>query len=283
MATTLDQIVATVRQRVEESKQLLPLRELAERVDGLDRPLRGFRKALLAASEQGIAVIAELKKASPSRGVLRGSYPVGILANQYLQGGAAALSVLTEEKYFQGSLQHLVEASAATDLPCLRKDFTVDEYQLYEARLYCADAVLLIAAVLPDPLYGTLYQKACELGLDVVCEAHNEEELARTVAIGADIIGVNSRDLKTFAIDLQTHVKLAPHLPTSALKVAESGITCGRDVRGLRGLGYQAFLVGESLMKTDDPGAALAQIIGDAKAPPLGAIGVPAWTTGTKD
>lgn len=282
MTTNLDQILSTVRQRVEVCRKEVPDEELSARAQAM-RPARGFRKTLEFASRQGPAVIAELKKASPSRGALRGSYPVGMLANQYRQGGAVALSVLTEETYFQGSLQHLLEASAATDLPCLRKDFIVEEYQLLEARAHAADCVLLIAAALGDPEFGMLFRKAHELGMDVLCEVHTEAEVARAVAIGADLIGVNSRDLKTLEVDTQTHYRLAKLLPENALAVAESGIRGGADVRDLRAAGYSAFLIGESLITQPDPGAALAHLIGEAKAPPLGSLGVPGFRTGTKD
>jgi indole-3-glycerol phosphate synthase len=276
MPTKLDEIVASTRRRVDDRQRARPLDELIDATERLTAMPRGFRKALMSASVDGIAVIAELKKASPSKGVLRGTFHVGGLAMQLEQGGATALSVLTEEDYFQGSLMHLLEASAASNVPCLRKDFIVDEYQLYEARYHRADAVLLMASVLGDPQLGALYKKAREIGLDVLCEVHDENELARAVDIGADIIGVNSRNLHTLQVDPEVHYALAKHLPKDVLRVAESGIQSGADVSKLRwpndgAPAYQAFLIGELLMKADDPSLVLSQIIGQAKAPSLGA------------
>jgi indole-3-glycerol phosphate synthase len=265
--TTLDQIISVVRSRVELAKRALPLREMAQLANERKRPTRGFREKLLAAAKQnGFGIIAELKKASPSRGVLRGTFHVGGLAMQLERAGASALSVLTEEQFFSGSLDYLREASAASDLPCLRKDFIVDEYQLHEARANSADAILLIAAALSDAELQSLYSEARELGLDALCEVHNEAELERVAAIGADVVGVNSRDLRTLQVDMTTHARLAPHLPKNALRIAESGISNGVEIGELKKHGYQAFLVGELLMKSDDPGPVLAKLIADAKA-----------------
>jgi indole-3-glycerol phosphate synthase len=273
MPTKLDEILASTRRRVDERQRTLPLREIVGEVERVTTAPRGFRKAVESAAANGIAIIAELKKASPSKGLLRGTFHVGGLAMQLERAGAAALSVLTDEDYFQGSLAYLVEASAATNLPCLRKDFIIDEYQLYEARLNRADAVLLMASVLSDPQLGTLYNKARELGLDVLCEVHDEKELARAVAIGAEIVGVNSRNLRTLEVDREVHHRLAASLPTNVLRVAESGIQSAADIRKLLGedgaSGYQAFLVGESLMKADDPGQMLTQLIAQASEPSL--------------
>ena len=263
MPITLDHIIAVVRAGVALSKRHVPLRDIAKLAEEQKRPTRGFRKRLMSAASgaAGFAVIAELKKASPSRGVLRGTYHVGGLAMQLERAGASALSVLTEEQFFSGSLDHLREASAATNLPCLRKDFIVDEYQIHEARANSADAILLIAAALTDQELRNLYAQARELGMDVLCEVHNEGELARAVAMGADIIGVNSRDLRTLEVDMSTHARLAPHLPAGALRVAESGLSNGQEIAGLRNHGYQAFLVGELLMKHDEPGIALSKLL----------------------
>jgi len=279
--TTLDQIVEVTRKRVSSVREDVSAGEL-ERAAAKHTP-RGFREALLRASTSGPAVIAELKKASPSQGEIRGSFPVGRLAQQLEQGGAAALSVLTEEVFFQGSLANLREASAATSLPCLRKDFIVDEYQLIEARANAADAVLLIVAALDDAQLRLLHARARELHLDVLVEVHDEAELARAIALGADIIGVNSRDLRTLAVDMGTPVRLAPQLPRTALRIAESGLNAHIEIRNLGMIGYQGFLIGTSLMKAEDPGAALQQLIASAKAPPLGASGVARWSAGTRD
>jgi indole-3-glycerol phosphate synthase len=265
MAATLSQIIAETRARVETARREVPLAELARQADRAPRSAGRFRLALQHAAETGIAIIAELKKASPSRGVIRGTFPVGMLAKQLAQGGAAALSVLTEEQHFQGSLAYLREAAAATGLPCLRKDFIVDEYQLFEAVVNSADAVLLIAAALDDRELSHLYGRARELHLDVLCEIHDEAELARVIAIGADIIGVNCRDLKTLAVEPATHFQLVAKIPPGVMRIAESGINTPDDIRKLRAAGFNAFLIGESLMREEDPGAALAKLIARVK------------------
>lgn len=279
MSDRLQEILSNTRQMVEAAKREYPLaevKELAKLHAG-----RGFRASLLAkAASDGLAVIAELKKASPSKGEIRGSFPVGRLAMQLSEGGAAALSVLTDEKYFKGSLQNLREASAAAGLPCLRKDFIVDEYQLWEAKANHADAVLLIAAALGDAEYSQLFHRAREIGLEVLCEVHDEQDLARTVAIGAEMIGVNTRNLKTMEVDAANHARLAGKLPGNAVRVAESGFRSGDDIREARAHGYQAFLIGETLMRADDPGAALRRLIGQAKAPK--AEGMIGWGTGPR-
>src|SRR4051812_44027593 len=234
MSTKLEEIVNVVRKRVAEAQHTRPLRELENDVAKVKHKPRGFRAALLEAGKTRPAVIAELKKASPSKGVMRGSYPVGGLAMQLEQGGAAALSVLTEEQFFHGSLTHLLEASAATQLPCLRKDFIVSEYQVFEARLHSADAILLIVAALTDRELTLLNARAKELGLDVLCEVHGEVELTRAVSVGAAIIGVNSRDLHTLQVDPEIHTRLAEKLPKTTLRVAESGFKNGHDIARLR-------------------------------------------------
>lgn len=281
MSTTLDNIVAARRRAVALLKAAGDVRALRAQAEQY-RP-RGFRTALARAAAAGPAVIAELKKASPSRGVIRGSFPVGRLATALAAAGAAALSVLTEEDYFQGSLAHLREASAATHLPCLRKDFIVDEVQLIEARAHHADAVLLIVAALSDGELPRLAGLARELQLDVLCEVHDEEELERALTAGCDMIGVNCRDLRTFRVDMSTALRLGPAIPPGVLGVAESGIQSADDIRRLRGHGYGAFLIGESLMRADDPGAELVRLLAESKAPPLGTPAAPAWSTGTKD
>src|SRR3954471_22356385 len=254
MAITLDQIVAVRRREVEQAKASTDMADLRRRAEA--HAPRGFRRALARAAETRPAIIAELKKASPSKGVIRGSFPVGRLANSLAAGGAAALSVLTEETHFQGSLDNLREASAATKLPCLRKDFIVDEFQLLEARANNADAVLLIAASLTWADLRELHGQARHIGLDALVEVHDEAEMGRAAAIGADLIGVNCRNLRTFEVDLRVALELADKLPPSTLKVAESGIKSAADIRTLRAAGYAAFLIGESLMRAEDPGAA---------------------------
>lgn len=260
--TKLEEILAATRARVAAQKERADLHAL-EKAAATHQP-RGFRKRLHAMAQLGPAVIAELKKASPSKGMLRGTFPVGILANQLARNGASALSVLTDEQFFEGSLTNLLEASAATNLPCLRKDFIVDEFQIVEARAHHADAVLLILAALDDAAFRRLLDYAQSLELDVLCEVHDTEELRRALEGGADIVGVNSRDLKTFNISLSTLVDMVENIPGHVLKVAESGIDKGKDIRELHAAGYQAFLIGEALMRADDPGDKLQQLLHDA-------------------
>jgi indole-3-glycerol phosphate synthase len=260
--TTLDQILAATRERVARSKERAELRPL-EKAAAAHTP-RGFRKRLAAMSQLGPAVIGELKKASPSKGTIRGTFPVGVLANQLARGGASALSVLTDEDFFQGSLANLLEASAATDLPCLRKDFIIDEFQITEARANHADAILLIMAALDDATFRRLLDYSRALDLDALCEVHDEEELRRALEGGADIIGVNSRNLKTFQVSLDTVIDLAGSIPNHVLRVAESGIDSGAEIRELHAAGYQAFLIGEALMRAEDPGQKLQQLLQEA-------------------
>src|SRR5262252_7521495 len=227
--TTLDQILAATRDRVARSKQRAEVRSL-EKAAAAHTP-RGFRKRLVAMSQLGPAVIGELKKASPSKGTIRGTFPVGVLANQLARAGASALSVLTDEQFFQGSLANLLEASAATELPCLRKDFIIDEFQILEARASHADAILLILSALDDNVFRTLLERARAMELDVLCEVHDQDELQRAMEGGADIIGVNSRDLRTFQLNLNTVMELSSLIPNHVLRVAESGITSGAEIR----------------------------------------------------
>ncbi|HSM84638.1 MAG TPA: indole-3-glycerol phosphate synthase TrpC [Candidatus Limnocylindrales bacterium] len=258
----LDEILAATRERVAQTRAQANLRALEKMA--ADHQPRGFRKRLQAMSQLGPAVIAELKKASPSKGVLRGSFPVGVLANQLARNGASALSVLTDEQFFQGSLANLVEASAATELPCLRKDFFVDEFQLLESRANHADAILLILAALDDKTFRDLLDRAEAMELDVLCEVHNQEELRRALEGGADVIGVNSRDLKNFQVSLDTLIELAENIPNHVLRIAESGISGGSEIRELHSAGYQAFLIGEALMRAEDPGKRLQELLHDA-------------------
>jgi indole-3-glycerol phosphate synthase len=262
MPTSLDQIVAATRRRVVNAKRSADLRQLEQRAER--HAPRGFRRALAARSRTGPAIIAELKKASPSRGLIRASFNPTSLAEELAAAGAAALSVLTDEEFFQGSLENLQRASASAKLPCLQKDFIVDEFQLLQARACCADAILLIVAVLSPAELIALSTKSRALGLDVLCEAHNEEELGRAVDAGSDLIGVNNRDLRTFEVDVNTAHRLAELIPQNVISVAESGISNGADIARLRAAGYNAFLIGESLMKTASPGEALKILLADA-------------------
>jgi indole-3-glycerol phosphate synthase len=215
-------------------------------------------------------VIAEIKKASPSKGLIRSEFDPGWLAGRYAAGGAAALSVLTDWPFFQGSLRNLELASEAVALPCLRKDFTVDEYQIVEARAHKADAVLLIAAALTDAELSRFAGAARGLELDVFVEVHTPRELERVLngigATGLDAIGVNNRDLKTFEVRLETALEMADHIPAGVVRVAESGISTAADLASLRGAGFDAFLIGESLMRQGDPRTALAALLAGAVA-----------------
>ena len=262
MASILQQIVSETRMRFADGMNPSRRAEL-EKLAAEHRP-RGFRKRLLEAAAHGPAIIAELKKASPSRGLIRENFAPNELAVELAQAGTAALSVLTEEKHFQGSLQNLRLASESVSLPCLRKDFIVDELQLLEARAYGGDAALLIVAALDDSELTRLLRAAQELEIDVLCEVHNEEELTRALGAGFDIIGVNNRDLRTFEVTLETSLRLNVRIPLTALRVAESGIDSGAHIARLRSIGYQAFLIGESLMKQPCPGDALRKLLTDA-------------------
>ncbi len=259
MAAILERIVAASRVRVAEAKHVADLREMERRAE-MHVP-RGFRRALQAKSRAGVAVIAELKKASPSKGLIRADFPPAGLARELEAAGAAALSVLTDEEFFQGSLRNLEEASGAVAIPCLRKDFIVDEFQLVEARAHSADAVLLIVAALSSEELRTLAARARRHGLDVLCEVHDGEELKRALDAGCDLIGVNTRDLRTFKVDLETAFQLAERFPADVVRVAESGIHSAVDVARLRAANYDAFLVGESLMRADSPGDALRELM----------------------
>lgn len=262
MPASLDQIVAATRRKVAEDLRSADLRKLEARAQA--HVPRGFRRAL-ERSRTGPAVIAELKKASPSRGLIRANFHPGELAVELEAAGAAALSVLTDAEFFQGSLQNLQQASAATQLPCLRKDFIVDEFQVLEARAHHADAVLLIVAALSPSELRTLAKASGSYSLDVLCEVHDERELDRALAAGCDLIGVNSRDLRTFTVDLNTAFRLAGLMPRNVLRVAESGIKNGKDIVRLRAAGYQAFLIGEWLMKTASPGEALQALLAECE------------------
>jgi indole-3-glycerol phosphate synthase len=271
MSVSLDSIVAATRQRLikRASAQVSSNRqnsdpESLERVAAAHTP-RGFRNRLRQAAQDGIAIIAELKKASPSKGLIRADFRPSELARELEQAGAAALSVLTDEQFFQGSLEYLREASSSSSLPCLRKDFIVDEFQIVEARANRADAILLIVAALNQKELVSLAGIARSHSLDVLCEAHDEQELQRALDAGCDLIGINSRNLRTFEVNLETAFRLVEKIPATCVRVAESGIKSGADIARLRSAGYEAFLIGESLMKEERPGEALANLIEEAK------------------
>jgi indole-3-glycerol phosphate synthase len=250
------------------AKGRVPAAELDKRA-AAHRP-RGWAAALRRQAAVGFAVIAEIKKASPSKGLIREDFDVEWLARRYHAGGAAALSVLTDEPFFQGSLRNLELASAATPLPCLRKDFMVDEYQIVQARAHRADAILLIAAALNNAEMKQLAAAAHGRELDVLVEVHTGDELARVLdalgETGADAIGVNNRDLKSFEVKLETSLALIERIPAGVARVAESGIATAEDLAMLRAAGFDAFLIGESLMRQSDPGTALASLLAVARA-----------------
>jgi indole-3-glycerol phosphate synthase len=252
----LDDILARKREEVAARRAAVPLAALRARALH-ESPRRGFRAAL--AARPAPAVIAELKRASPSRGPIRSAYDPAAIARGYAGGGATALSVLTDGPFFGGSLEDLAAARAAAALPCLRKDFLVDPYQVEEARAWGADAVLVIVAAMSDEQARELLAAAYDAGLDVLVEVHTAAELARAAALGATLIGVNNRDLATFAVALETTERLAPSVPDGALLVAESGIRSAHDVRRMVRAGAHAILVGEAFMERPDPGAALAE------------------------
>jgi indole-3-glycerol phosphate synthase len=268
--TVLATILAATRSTVAAAKKSVSLGELEDRAT--QHHPRGWAAALRGRATSGAAVIAEIKKASPSKGLIRADFDPSWLARRYKVGGAAALSVLTDEPFFQGSLRNLELASASAPLPCLRKDFIVDEYQIVEARAHRADAILLIAAALPDSELRHLAQVAQGFSLDVLVEVHTAEELDRVLAVlgegGASAIGVNNRDLRSFEVSLETSLALVGRIPASVVRVAESGIGSAADIIRLRQAGFDAFLIGESLMRQPDPGTALAELLAGAASNP---------------
>jgi indole-3-glycerol phosphate synthase len=259
MATHLDRIVERTRADLVERKASTSVAAL-ERAAASHTP-RGFSQHLRERAAGGPAIIAELKKASPSKGLIRPNFDARSLAPQLEANGAAALSVLTDAPFFQGSLSDLEQASSTTSLPCLRKDFIIDSFQILEARAHRADAILLIAAALSDPELLTFRNAARDYALDVLCEVHSAEEADRVAGLGCEAIGVNNRDLRTFHVTLDTSFALREYLPADAVLVAESGIHTTDDLLRLRAAGFDAFLVGESLMRDPYPGEALARLL----------------------
>lgn len=255
----LAQIVERRRESISHRKRVLPDVALKIAVEKKSSPVRDFATALTRA---GLNVIAELKKASPSRGLLRADYQPAKIAPQLESRGAAALSVLTEEDFFQGSLADLKDVAKSTHIPVLRKDFIIDPWQVWEARAANADAFLLIAAILDDFKLRELLELGRQLGMEALAEAHSEEELKRTVDAGAKIIGINNRDLKSFDVRLETSLELVELLPEECIAVSESGIRTHTDLLRLREAGFNAFLIGEHLMTKPDPAATLAGILG---------------------
>lgn len=259
----LERINARKVQEVAARRTLMPESELLKRI-GDQAPARGFANALATRINAGQpAVIAEIKKASPSKGVIRENFDPVAIARSYAAAGAACLSVLTDRDFFQGSEDYLVAVREAVDLPVIRKDFLIHPYQILESRALGADCVLLIVASLPDPLLEQLFQQARELGMDVLVEVHDADELRRAMVIGGHLIGVNNRDLRTFETRLETSETLRPMVPEEMLFVTESGINTREQVARMRRAGVNAFLVGEAFMRAEDPGTELRKLFDD--------------------
>ena len=260
MTNVLERIVDVKRDEIAAARRRRSLASV--RADAEARKdVRGFERALRAQIAIGRSgVIAEVKKASPSRGVLRADFVPADIAESYARGGAACLSVLTDVQFFQGSMAFMQQARAACALPVLRKDFFIDAYQVFEARAAGADCVLLIVACLDDAQILDLEAQAHALGLDVLVEVHDGKELDRALRLSTPLVGINNRDLRSFEVRLETTLTLQPHVPAERLLVSESGIGTRQDVQRLRDAGVGAFLVGEAFMRAPDPGAALAAL-----------------------
>lgn len=253
----LKKILATKSEEIEIRSATVSLAELESQIEHQSM-VRGFRDSMDRKLKDGqSAVIAEIKKASPSKGVIRPDFDPPAIAESYARGGAACLSVLTDELYFQGCTDFLVAARAACDLPVIRKDFIVDPYQVFEARAMGADCILLIVAALDDGQMHELHQLARKLSMDVLVEAHDAEEVQRALKLDLDLLGINNRNLRTFDVSLDTTLDLVSQIPTDVLLVTESGITTSDDVSLMRENGVNAFLVGESFMRAEDPGTQL--------------------------
>lgn len=259
----LARICARTRIDVEQRAQIMPLKEIAARARDVDEPARGFGNALKQlAADRRVGLIAEIKKASPSAGILRPDYDPVSIAKGYEAAGAVCLSILTEGSCFRGCTEDLVAVRAQCILPILRKDFILDPWQVYESRLIGADCVLLILAALTDSEAAELTALARELGLDVLCEIHDKTELNRALALDTSLIGINNRNLRTLVTDIQTTIDLAPLVPPDRILVSESGIRTPEDLKRIGQVGASGVLVGESLLREPDPGAAARRLIG---------------------
>jgi indole-3-glycerol phosphate synthase len=263
-ADILQRILAVKAREVEAAKMHAPLSQVRAEAQAADAP-RGFAAAIARRIAQGqAAVIAEIKKASPSKGVLRENFDPATIAASYAAHGAACLSVLTDREFFQGAADYLVAARAASPLPVLRKDFLIDEYQVFEARAMGADCILLIVAALRPPRLRALAALAGELGMDVLVEVHDGEELDAALALDTPLIGINNRDLRSFEVRLGTTLELLPRIPPDRQVITESGILAREDVSLMREQGVHAFLVGEAFMRAEDPGMALSRLFAAA-------------------
>jgi indole-3-glycerol phosphate synthase len=266
MSDLLDQILADKRVHIDGCKGEVP-QAILERIIKLQRPPRGFAARLdQAAAAKGFGLIAELKRASPSKGMIRTNFDPPAMARAYAEGGATCLSVLTDIPFFQGADEHLVTARAAVELPVLRKDFMLDPYQVYEARSLGADCILLILAAIDDATAQMLARLAKDLGMDVLVEVHDAPELDRALGLDAKLIGINNRDLRTMIVDLATTEALAAGVPKDRLIVSESGISNRGDIDRLVAAGARAFLVGETLMRQKDLAAAVRRLTDPAAA-----------------
>jgi len=257
----LDRIIATKLEEVAQLKTKTTILEL-ESIIAILPPTRGFEQALRKPNRTNMGLIAEVKKASPSKGLIRADFNPVDIALAYEKAGADCLSVLTDEQYFQGSNLYLQQVKEAVKLPLLRKDFTVDEIQIYEARAIGADAILLIAAILTTEQMFQFISKARELQLDVLVEVHNQHELERVLELDATLIGINNRNLKTFVTDLSTTEQLISMIPTGVIRVSESGITLSEEIQYLSSVGSDAVLVGEHFMRQPDVGVAVNELLG---------------------
>ncbi len=261
MSDILNQILRDKAAEIITSAEAVSLPELARRVENLPSP-RGFESSIRETIDSGrAAVIAEIKKASPSKGVIRENFDPAQIALSYANNGAACLSVLTDQKYFKGHADYLKLARAACNLPVLRKDFMIDLYQVYEAREMGADAILLIVAALGDPMMIDLEQTAMALGMDVLVEVHNEQELERALCLKTPLLGINNRNLRTFETTLDTTIRMLSLIPEDKIVISESGIHSRGDIDLLREHKVNGFLIGEAFMRQKDPGRALSDLI----------------------
>jgi len=263
MSDILQRILATKREEIAVARRAVSLEELASRARD-SAPARDFVGALRAKLDAGrAAVVAEIKRASPSRGVLRADFDPAAIARAYERGGAACLSVLTDAKFFQGAAEHLAAARSACTLPALRKDFVIDPYQVFESRALGADCILLIAAALATEAMIELEALSLAQGMAVLVEVHDAGELERALALKTPLIGINNRDLRSFETHLETTLGLLARVPKDRIVVTESGIGSAADVRRLRAQGVGAFLVGEAFMRAADPGRELSELFGE--------------------
>ncbi len=266
MTTILDTLAAAARERVARARERLPLEELREQARSIARDAQpSFKKALSGIDPTGdrLHFICECKKASPSKGLIAADFPYLAIARDYETAGASAISVLTEPTRFLGQDEYLRDIASTVSIPCLRKDFTIDEYQIYEAKTLGASAVLLICSLLDAASIHRYLQTCDELGLAALVEAHDEKELSRALEAGAEIVGVNNRNLKDFTVDIGLSLRLRDMVPPEVLFVAESGIRSADDISSLRNHGVNAVLIGEQLMRTGDKRAAIAKLKGD--------------------